>query len=101
MFNLNVSARRALLTRIQDTLVMSDKGEYSSPEQLVFNEEMLSEITNYINNMEEERITYEALFKVFEKELKEKTNVDNHYYLHGALKHLTNSKKTYFAIDIM
>ena len=94
MFNLNVSARRALLTRIQDTLVMSDKGEYSSPEQLIFNEEMLSEITNYINNMEEERITYEALFKVFEKELKEKTNVDNHYYLHGALKHLTNSKKT-------
>ena len=67
MFNLNVSAKRALLTRIQDTLVMSGKGEYSSPEQLIFNEEILSEITNYINNMEEERITYEALFKVLKK----------------------------------
>ena len=92
-FNLNVEAGRALLTRIQDSLVMCDKGTYISNKDIVFPEHVLNKITNYINTMEEEKITYESLFNIFKNELESSTNIRNHYYLHGVLKFFARKKK--------
>lgn len=89
IFNLGVKAERAFLTRMQDVLLMCNKGRYIAPDYLKFDENLMYDIEDYVNSMKEKRITYEALYKIFEDELTEKTTVDNHYYLHGALKYLT------------
>jgi len=93
VFDLGVTAQRAFLTRVQDVLLMCDKGKYVSPDYLKFDNDLMYDITEYVNSMKEKRITYEALYKIFKNDLNLKTSVNNHYYLHGALKYLTEKNE--------
>lgn len=91
-YDLGVKAGRALSTRIQDILVMVDKATYSPVESIVISDDLINKITEYVQEMESDRISYSALYDIFEEELVTETNIDNQYGLHGILKHYEESK---------
>lgn len=86
-YNLKVKADRALSTRVQDILVMVDKATYSPAKYVDISKELLDKITDYIQNMKDDRISYSALFDIFKDDLIKNSTVNNHYALHGALKY--------------
>ena len=53
---MGVTAQRAFLTRVQDVLLMCDKGKYVSPDYLKFDNDLMYDITEYVNSMKEKRI---------------------------------------------
>ena len=84
-YNLKVKPDRALLTRMQDVLIMCGKATYCSPNQISISSKLLDKVTKYIHSLEEDRISYSVLFEKFKTEL-EKENINNQYALHGLLK---------------
>jgi hypothetical protein len=84
-YGLNVKADRALSTRIQDILVMVDKATYSAPDNIKISDKIIKNICKYVKEMKNDRISYSALYNIFEKDLKN-TSITNHYALHGALR---------------
>ena len=77
---------RALVTRMQSVLIMRGRTTYDIEERIVCPEDLKEKILNYIYTMEEDRIPYSALYKEFQTELKKRSNIDNHYYLHGVVR---------------
>lgn len=86
-YDLKVKAGRALSTRIQDILIMVDKATYSSIDSLNIQEELIKKIDKYISKMDNDRISYSALYETFEEDLTLESNITNQYSLHGILKH--------------
>lgn len=85
-YTLDVKIGRALTTRIQDILIMADKTTYISPDRLVIDEKLDKIIVDFINNMSEDRITYQTLFDKLINEIQKYSNIDNYHFLHGYIK---------------
>lgn len=85
-YNMDVKVGRALSTRIQDILVMVGKATYGPKSLIRIPEDVFKEITDYIARMDNDRISYSALFERFKDTLLASTSIDNHYFLHGVLR---------------
>lgn len=90
---------RALITRMQSVLVMKDRTTYDLEERISCPDEIKNRIIDYIYTMDEDRIPYSALFKEFKKDLLSKTNIDNFYYLHGAVRLWTESDENIICLQ--
>lgn len=76
---------RALSARIADYTVLCDRGKVISIDNVQIDEMLLAEIKDYIDKSESDKIFYVELFAIFEKILREKSNIDNYNFLHGVL----------------
>lgn len=88
LYGIDVSSDRALLVRIQETLMLTGPAEYSSPNILEFSDELIDDMSYFISKMENDRITYRDLFLEFEERLLSETTITNYNFLHGALRKL-------------
>lgn len=80
------SSDRALWARIQDVLVLCDRGSYISPRKIYIPQHLLDEICDFIERCTLDALTYEQVFHLFQDRLVAESNVNNPYFLHGVLK---------------
>lgn len=76
---------RSFSARLGSYLVICDRGRATVPENVHIDLSLMNEIKNYIDNYSIEKIYYSEIFASFEGILKMTSNVNNHYFLHGAL----------------
>lgn len=80
------SSDRALCsTLVRCGLVLRGRGMYISPENITIDESLLSEIKNYIDSKDTNKLFYNEIYSCFEGALSILCGVDNHNYLHGIL----------------
>ena len=92
-FNIKASPGKSFLTRIQEVLMLTGRGNYMNACFLEIGDTLIKEIDTYIKNMDELRIPYESLFKILNSDILKYSNIDNKYFLHGAIKELCKNKK--------
>lgn len=85
-YGIKVTPGKAFSTRIQDILILIDKATYGPPTIVNVDEKIIKEIDAYINNMPNERISYQCIYNEFKKKLNKTSNIDNQYFLHGILR---------------
>lgn len=78
---------RAIAARIESDNVLCDRGTYISPDYIDINLKTLEKIKRYILDFHENSIFIADVYRKFEDELSCKSNIDNRYFLHGALKY--------------
>lgn len=78
----------ALVGRLQELLVLSDRRRYCPIEKAVYSKSLMSEIFSYIQKSDEIYFYYSELYNKFEKKLLLETNITNYHFLHGVLKYL-------------
>jgi len=92
---------RAISVRLTDLSVLCERGTYILRDFVdISNKEVFVKIAEYIDNFEEESVSYNQIFEVFQEELLLTTNITNRYFLQGALK-LLFDKKYSFKKDII
>ena len=79
------SDRALSSTLVRTGLVLRGRGRYILEEQVVFDEEIMTEIKEYIDNCELNRVFYKEIYSEFEGVLNMICGVDNYNYLHGIL----------------
>lgn len=79
------SDRALSSTLVRTGLVLCGRGRYILEEQVVFDEEIMTEIKEYIDNRELNRVFYKEIYSEFEGVLNMICGVDNYNYLHGIL----------------
>lgn len=83
--NLQVGTR-AFATRVSEFLVLSDRGMAIAEESIDIDISALETIKEYIDNSIYNRLYYHGIYQAHEGLLAMTSNIDNHHYLHGALK---------------
>ena len=78
---------RAVYARICDHLILRGRSTYIAPSKVFIDEDILSEIKKFIDESKQKDIFYAELFAEFEGLLMMMTNIDNHQFLHGVLRH--------------
>ena len=77
---------RALSSTLARTgLVLCGRGQYILEEQIVFDENVMFDIKDYIDHKELSRVYYKEIYAEFEGVLNLVCGVDNYNYLHGLL----------------
>ena len=79
------SDRALSSTLTRSGLVLCGRGRYILEELVVFDEDIMTEIKEYIDNSELNRVFYKEIYSEFEGVLNMICGVDNHNYLHGIL----------------
>ena len=69
-YGIKVTPGKAFSTRIQDILILIDKATYGPPTIVNVDEKIIKEIDAYINNMPNERISYQCIYNEFKKRRK-------------------------------
>ena len=77
---------RSLAAMISEN-VLCDRGRYIHANYIDIPSTLVDKIKNYIIGNPEETLLLGDVFYRFEEELKEQSNVNNRYFLHGVLKH--------------
>lgn len=77
---------RAFSARLTDYLVLRDRGKYVARESIRVDMSVIRKIKTYIDQSNEKRIYYSALFEMFKHDLMSTGNIDNYNFLHGVLK---------------
>lgn len=88
---------RALYAMISEN-VLCNRGRYIHPKYIDIPAELIEKIKNYIIDNPEETLLMVDVFHMFEGELREQSNVNNRYFLHGVLK-FYYEEEFYFARD--
>jgi DNA-directed RNA polymerase alpha subunit len=78
---------RSLFSRLDNYLVLCDRGRWISPHRIVVDIETLNTIKDYIDNEQDNNICYQSLFNQFAGLLAMTSNISNYYYLHGVLRY--------------
>ena len=76
----------ALSARLNDYLVLCDKGKLISESNIQVDMSLIRRIKEYIDNLPEKNVYYSQVFDVFRNELLSYGNVNNYNFLHGVLK---------------
>lgn len=76
---------RALSARLGSYLVISDRGRATVPENVQIDLSLMNEIKDYIDDYRTEKLYYSEIFASFKGVLQMTSNVNNQYFLHGAL----------------
>lgn len=77
---------RAFAARVSEFLVLSDRGMAIAEVAINIDISTLERIKEYIDNSQYNRLYYYGIFQAHEGLLAMTSNIDNHHYLHGALK---------------
>ena len=67
--------------------VLCDRGKYISPNRINVPAKLLKKIRSYIFESDRSIFMFAELFERFRKELMEKSNITNRYFLQGVLKY--------------
>lgn len=78
---------RAIAMRMTHDLVLCDRGKYILPDRINIPDDLLEKISNYIKNSNKDVIMYYEIFEVFKRELLQRSNINNRYFLQGVLKY--------------
>jgi hypothetical protein len=70
---------------VRSGLILRGRGQYISEEYVVIDEEILTNVIEYIDNMGADRVFYNEIYAEFEGALNVLCGIDNSNYLHGIL----------------
>ncbi|NLA80560.1 MAG: hypothetical protein GX853_07445 [Chloroflexi bacterium] len=79
---------RALTARLASVLILSGRGRYCPIEKTVYNIGLYDEVRDFIINSHQSTFYYIELFTLFQGRFLMETNITNHHFLHGMMKHL-------------
>ena len=85
---------RAIYSIIAEN-VLCDRGRYIHFDYIDIPIVLVDKIKNYIIDYPDETLLMADIFHKFEDELREQSNVDNRYFLHGVLKHYYGEEFTF------
>lgn len=85
---------RAIEGRISDVTVLFDRGMYIHPSYIQIDNDLTTEIEQFIIDSERITLPYHEIFEAFKEKLLLKSNISNRYSLQGVLK--TNFENKYF-----
>jgi hypothetical protein len=88
---------RALYAMISEN-ILCDRGRYIHANYIDIPDALIDKIKNYIIDNPEETLFMVDVFHKFEEELREQSNVNNRYFLHGVLK-FYYEEEFYFSRD--
>lgn len=85
-FDMKEDSIRNIKAKIETSCILCDRGSYIHPEWVDIDEGLLEEITEYIDDNEQETIYLNQIYLEFESQLNE-SGIKNRYYLQGILKY--------------
>lgn len=78
---------RAITSCLSDLMIISGRGRYCPIEKVIYSESIISDIYEFIQDQTQGTFYYKELFEIFKERLLAETNITNHDFLHGILKH--------------
>jgi hypothetical protein len=91
---------RALDARVADIGVLCDRGAYIHPNHIRITIELIEKIKDFIKNGERISYTFLEIFEYFKEELLLNSNINNRYFLQGAIKYFYKTE-FYFTRDMI
>lgn len=77
---------RSFGARLSEFLVLSGRGKATAQSNIRVEESLLDSIRGFIENYDGKNVYYSEIFTKYEREIREKSNIDNYNFLHGVLK---------------
>lgn len=80
------NSTRSFGARLSEFLVLSGRGKATAQSNIRVEESLLDSIRGFIENYDGKNVYYSEIFTKYEREIREKSNIDNYNFLHGVLK---------------